>query len=128
MTVFIATTSICGDNERVLSCRTPMPQERWPYITTSVSGIAAEDWSFFKARARREKMTYRRALDEAIEDLVAAISRGETIKWLPSKTAPSQPVKLHEDSVTAVRALVAKTEFKQNVIIGTAMHRWATKQ
>jgi hypothetical protein len=127
MMVFVDCWQFCGDKEGIISSGTHMPQERWPYITTSVSGIAADDWTFFKARARKERLTYRKALDQAVADLVLAEREGQSITWYPAKKAPSRPVKIHDDRHKEVEHLAKKYNYGHNVIIGTAMHRWATK-
>ena len=101
-----------------------MPQQRWPIETTSVSGIPSEEWDRFKTRARLDKMKYRQALEMAIEGLADSIRKGDEIDWLPPRLAPSRPVKIHNDALNTVRGLSGQLSFKQNVIIGTAIHRW----
>jgi hypothetical protein len=106
-----------------------MPRKKGPpYITTSVSGITAEDWDAFKARADREQISYRESLSRAVNDLVTAVRRGDTIDWKAVKVAPSRPVRIGEDLREEVRSLAAEFGYRQNVILAMAMHAWANKK
>ena len=127
MDVTIAQNAAGGDNEGIVLNRDTMPQLRWPNITTSVSGIAAEDWDAFKARAKREKLPYKDALEQAIRDLADAARRGEDVDWQPVKVAPSRPVKMHDDIRNLINELVEEFSYKQNVVVATAMHRWMNR-
>jgi hypothetical protein len=105
-----------------------VPQEDpLPYVTTSISGITPEDWDAFKERARQEGITYRAALYAAFADLTEAIEREEKIDWKAIKVAPSRPIKVDCDLRDEVRVLGKKLGYRQNVILATAMHRWASK-
>lgn len=101
-----------------------MTQDRWPDITTSVSGISRNDWDIFKLAARRRELTYRAAMEHAIGALVADIRAGRKIEWMPARPAAGQSIKLHADTLDQVRELAAKVGYRHNVVIGTAMHRW----
>ena len=127
MDVTIAQNAAGGDNEGIVLNRDTMPQLRWPNITTSVSGIAAEDWDAFKARAKREKLPYKEALEQAIRDLADAARRGEDVDWQPVKVAPSRPVKMHDDIRNLINELVEEFSYKQNVVVATAMNRWMNR-
>lgn len=102
-------------------------QLRWPDISTSVSGISDEDWGRFRERARRDNMKYRDALEMAVSDFAEAVRSGVPIDWKPSKSAPSRAVRMHTDTRDLINALVKETSYKQNVVIGTAMDRWANR-
>jgi S1-C subfamily serine protease len=99
-------------------------QKRWPDITTSVSGITAEDWNAFRAKADRDKIKYKAALEQAISDLAVAARRGDAIAWQPAKIAPSRPIRIHDDIRKLINALNHEFGFQQNVIVATAIHRW----
>ena len=127
MDVTVAQNAAGGDNEGIVLNRDTMPQLRWPNITTSVSGIAAEDWDAFKARAAADKIKYKDALEQAIHDLAVAARRGEDVDWQPVKVAPSRPVRMHEDTRNLINELVEEFSYKQNVVVATAMRRWANR-
>jgi hypothetical protein len=101
-----------------------MPQDRWPIITTSVSGISADDWSLFKQTAKQRNFKYQQAMERAVAELVADIRSNRDIVWEPSRPARSRPIKIHSDTIDEVRKLVDKVGYRQNVIILTAMLRW----
>lgn len=125
----VAPLGICGNNGAVEAKRTPivMVHDRWPIISTSVSGVAAEDWDAFKARAKRDKIKQRDALETAVSDLAAAARRGDHVEWQPAKVAPSRSVKMHNDVQTEINNLVGEFGYKQNVVVATAMHRWTNR-
>jgi hypothetical protein len=127
MDVMVAQIAFGGDNEVLVSNGNTMPQLRWPHVSTSVSGIAAADWDVFKARAKQEKIPYREALEQAIHDLAAAVRRGDDIDWQPVKVAPSRAIRIHDDVRNLINELVAETEYKQNVVVATAMHKWVSR-
>jgi hypothetical protein len=127
LTELIEITSFSGDNEGVVNNRNPMPQERWPLVVQSISGIPAEDWKLFKNRCQTEGITQGKAMELAVADLANGMRRGEKIEWRPSKGARAKPVRMHDDTITDVRKLVDESGFLQNVIFGTAMYRWATR-
>lgn len=124
----VVLSDISGNNEELITVGIPMPQKRWPHITTSVSGISPDDWKLFKDTARRHGMPYREAMEHAIADLIADIRSGKEIDWQPSRSAPSKPIKIHAETVDQVRDLVEKIGYRQNVIFGTAMMRWIGKR
>ena len=71
---FVARQGIYGNNKTDCLHRGLMPRKKGPpYITTSVSGITAEDWDAFKARADREQISYRESLSHAVNDLVEVL-------------------------------------------------------
>ncbi len=125
----VASLGICGNNGAVEVKRNPvvMVHDRWPIVSTSVSGIAAEDWDAFKDRAKRDKIKQREALEDAVTDLAAAARRGDYIDWQPPKVAPSRSVKMHNDVQAEINNLVGEFGYKQNVVVATAMHRWANR-
>lgn len=104
-----------------------MSQDRWPHITTSVSGISAEDWDLFKKTARKRGLSYREAMERAVAELIADIRSGREIYWYPCRKAASRPIKIHNDTLEDIRSLVEndKIGYRQNVIFLTAMIRWA---
>src|SRR5688500_17408575 len=122
----VAPTVICGNNERVKTYGAAMPQDRWPIITTSVSGISADDWSLFKRTAKQRNFKYQQAMERALAELIADIRSNREITWEPSRPARSRPIKIHADTIEEVRKLVndPKVGYRQNVIILTAMLRW----
>lgn len=124
----VAPFGIYGNNGAVEAKRTPIVvHDRWPIISTSVSGIAAEDWDDFKSRAKRDKIALRTALEEAVIDLAAAARRGDKIEWQAVKVAPSRSVKMHNDIQTLINELVDEFSYKQNVLVATAMYRWTNR-
>jgi hypothetical protein len=127
MNVNVALLDITGNKGEIITVRTPMPQERWPHITTSISGISAEDWTSFKSTANKRDMTYREAIEHAVADLVADIRSGRSITWRPTRSARSRAIKIHAETVDQVRILADQVGYRQNVIFGTAMHRWVAK-
>jgi hypothetical protein len=120
----VAPTVICGNNERVKTYGTEMPQDRWPIITTSVSGISADDWTLFKQTAKKRNLKYQQAMEHALAQLISDIRLKHHITWEPSRPAKSKPIKIHSDTINAVRELAEKFDYRQNVIILTAMRRW----
>ncbi len=124
----VALVSICGNNERVITRRTKMAQDRWPHKTTSVSGISAEIWDIFKITATRKGLNYREAMERAIAELKADIRSGKQIAWEPSRSAPSRPIKIHEATQREVRELSNQIGYRQNVVFITAMLRWVRNQ
>lgn len=125
---FVARQDICGNNKAAMLNRGFMPPKKGPpYVTTSVSGITAEDWDAFKARADREQIPYREAIARAVDDLAKAVRRGDPVEWKAIKVAPSRPVRMGEDLREEVRSLAAEFGYRQNVILATAMHAWANK-
>lgn len=120
----VAPTVVCGNNDGGKTYGTAMPQDRWPIITTSVSGISAEDWNLFKKVAKQRHLKYQQAMERALAELVADIRSNRDITWEPSRPAKSRPIKIHEDTINEVRKLVDQVGYRQNVIILTAMLRW----
>ncbi|GEO42165.1 hypothetical protein SAE02_63130 [Skermanella aerolata] len=129
MDAFVARQGIYGNNKAAYLNRGLMPPKKGPpYVTTSVSGITAEDWDAFKARADREQISYRESLSRAVNDLATAVRRGDAVDWKAIKVAPSRPVRIGEDLREEVRSLAAEFGYRQNVILATAMHAWANKK
>ena len=120
----VAPTVICGNNEWVETYGAAMPQDRWPIITTSVSGISADDWNLFKKAAKQRNFKYQQAMERALAELIADIRSKREITWEPSRPAKSKPIKIHADTIEEVRKLVDQVGYRQNVIILTAMLRW----
>lgn len=104
-----------------------MPQNRWPVITTSISGIGKDVWNRFKNTADTRGITDREAAEEAIRDLSAAVEKGDKIEWQPAKTGSPHSVRAHEEVWSEIQALTEKTGFRQNVLILTAITRWMEK-
>jgi hypothetical protein len=124
----VAQQSFCGNKRVVKVSRGPMPPQKGPpYVTTSVSGITSEDWDAFKARADQENIKYIEAIARAVNDLATSVRRGDAIDWKAIKVAPSRPVRIGVDLREEVRALADRFGYRQNVILATAMHRWARK-
>jgi hypothetical protein len=113
-----------SNNERVITRRAGMAQDRWPHITTSVSGISAKDWELFKRTANRRGLTYQRAMERAVAQLIADLRNKQEIVWEPSRPAKSRPIKLHHITRDQVRELAEQINYRQNVIFLTAMMRW----
>jgi hypothetical protein len=120
----VAPTLVYGNNEGVKTYGTEMPQDRWPIITTSVSGISADDWNLFKRTAKLRHFKYQQAMEHAIAELIADLRSKRDIIWEPSRPAKSRPIKIHSDTIDEVRKLVDQVGYRQNVIILTAMVRW----
>ena len=99
-------------------------QKRWPDISSSVSGIVAEDWEAFKSTASARKVKMKTALEQSISDLATAMRAGEAIDWQPSKVAPTRAIRIHVDTRTLINELSAQTGYHQNVIVASAMKRW----
>lgn len=99
-------------------------QKRWPDVSSSVSGIAPEDWDAFKTAASARKVKMKAALEQSISDLATAVCAGETIDWQPAKMAPTRSIRIHVDIRTMINDLSTQTDYHQNVIIATAMKRW----
>ena len=72
MNVVVAENVVGGDKKALVLNGNVMPQVRYPNISTSVSGIAAEDWDAFTARARQDNIKYQDAITLAIKDLAVA--------------------------------------------------------
>jgi hypothetical protein len=125
MDAAIAQNTVDSDNGRVALKRTTMPQLRWPYISSSVSGIAPDNWNAFKARVDRDKIKQQDAIAQAIKDLAEAVRRGDAIEWQPSKTARSRAIRMHDDTRKLIAQLVDELDYKQNIVVGTALHMWA---
>lgn len=105
-----------------------MAQQRYPQNTTSISGIVEKDWDDFHARAERECITRKEALERAVSDLVLAVHRNDAITWRPAmRPSKPRPVKIHDDSLTQVHELSQKFGYRNNVIISTAIHRWTVR-
>ncbi len=124
MDATVALDGFYSNNERVIDDRTEMAQDRFPNITTSVSGIGQEDWTMFKKAAKIRGMTYREAMEHAVSDLIADIRSNRDIVWQPTRSAPSKPIKIHDDTRQDVCRLVDRVGYRQNVIFLTAMRRW----
>jgi hypothetical protein len=127
MDVKVASNANCGNNDGVSLSRTLMPQERYPHLTTSISGIGDDEWTAFDARAKQKGITKREALEEAIRNLVADMKDGRNINWIPSKIAKSRPVKIHADALDNARKIGSELDLRINVVMLTAMHRWVKK-
>ena len=124
----VAQQSECGNKWAESVSRGHMPpQKGLPYVTTSISGITSEDWDSFKARADAEGMKYRVAIAHAVTELALAVRRGDPIDWMAIKVAPSRSVRIGVDLREEVRALADEFGYRQNVILATAMLRWANK-
>jgi hypothetical protein len=104
-----------------------MPQNRWPIITTSVSGIRPEIWDQFKTAADARGLTHREAAEEAIRDLAVAFGNDGVDKWEPTSRSKAHSVRAHTDRWDEIHAIVEKTGFHQSVVIQTAMKRWLDK-
>ena len=104
-----------------------MPQNRWPIITTSVSGIRPEIWDRFKTAAEERGLTHREAAEEAIRDLAAAFAADGVDRWEPTSRSKAHSVRAHTDRWDEIHAIVGKTGFHQSVVIQTAMKRWLDK-
>ena len=120
----VALNANFGNNDGVSLSRTLMPQERYPHLTTSISGIGDDEWAAFHARATQEGITKRAALEDAIRNLVADMKDGEKIDWIPPKIAKPRPVKIHVDALDNARNIGVKLHLRINVIVLTALHRW----
>jgi hypothetical protein len=127
MDVKVASNANCGNNDGVSSSRILMPQERYPHLTTSISGIGDDEWTAFDARAKQKGITKREALEEAIRNLVADMKDGIKINWIPSKIAKSRPVKIHADVLDTARKIGGELDLRINVVMLTAMDRWVNK-
>lgn len=114
-------------NRRITDSVSAMPQPRWPIITTSISGIPAEFWHKFKHTAKERGLTHREAAEEAIRDLSAAVASGQEVHWEPLKTGAPHSLRAHEERWAEVAALVEKSEYRQSVVIMTALKRWIDK-
>src|SRR3954453_9114343 len=100
MVAELDTKAYRGNNDGVITIRTQMPmspQERYPHLTTSISGIDADEWKALHAMAQAEGLTNREALERAVRSLVADIKDGKEIVWRPSKVAPRKAIKIHAD-------------------------------
>ena len=130
MVVMVDTKTHCGNNDGMKTIRNPMPmspQERHPHLTTSISGIDADEWKALHAMAQQEGVTNREALERAVRSLVADIKDGKEIVWRPSKVAPRKAVKIHADVLDDARKIGSQLDLRINVIISTAIHRWLNK-
>lgn len=127
MNVVVAENAVGGDKEALVLNGNVMPQVRYPNISTSVSGIANEDWEAFTSRARQDNVKYQDAITLAIKDLAVAARRGDRIEWKAAKNAPSRPLRMHDDTRILINELVKEFSYKQNIIVGTAMHMWANR-
>jgi hypothetical protein len=123
MYVMVETAKIGSDKEVLVSNGDTMPRHS---ITTSVSGISAEDWDLFRTAADQRNVTYRAALESAIAVLESAVRSGSDIDWRPIKIAPSRPIRIHPDTRAIINALIEQTGYHQNVIVATAMQRWSS--
>src|SRR4051794_15375481 len=118
MDVLVAGTEDSSDKEsKVLMLDAKDMQKRWPDISTSVSGIAPEDWEVFKTAASAHKGGMKAALEQSIADLATAVRSGETIDWHPVKIASTRAIRIHADTGTLINELTAETGYRQNVII-----------
>lgn len=130
MVVIVDTKAYRGNNDGVTTIRNPMqmsPQKRYPHITTSISGINADEWKALHAMAQEEGVTNREALERAVRSLVADIKNGREIVWRPSKVAPRKAVKIHADVLEEARKIGNQLDLRINVILGTAIYRWLNK-
>lgn len=117
----------CGNNDGVITTgnlRPMSPQERYPHITTSISGIAVDEWKALSEKARREGITNKEALERAIRSVVADMKDGKDIAWRPSKVAPRKPIKIHDDILEEVKIIGNQLDLRINVIVSTAIYRW----
>ena len=122
----VAPTLDYSNNERVITRGIDMTQDRWPIVTTSVSGVSKDDWDLFKKTAKRRKLNYRQAMERSIAELIADVRSSRDISWEPSRPAKSRPIKIHVDTIEEVRKLADQVGYRQNVIILTAMLRWVS--
>jgi hypothetical protein len=104
-----------------------MPQDRWPIVTTSVSGIPEEVWHAFRRAAETKGLSYQDAIDQAVRSLEAEVRSGRAIAWKPPRTAPSQPIKMHSDVRDLIWSLADRYDFKQNVVVMTAITDWVSR-
>src|SRR4051794_20877685 len=124
MYVMVETAALGSDKEVAVVNRDTMTKRS--SITTSVSGVSAEDWDAFKDAADQRDVTYRDAMESAIADLAAAVRSGSDIDWRPIKIAPSRPIRIHSDTRAIINTLIEQTGYHQNVIVATAMQRWSS--
>jgi hypothetical protein len=103
------------------------PQSRWPLVTTSVSGIGPEIWESFRKRADATGVTYREAIEAAIHDLITDVQEDRQIIWYPPQPGGPFPFQIHEKVREELRALVKKVNYRQNVVLLTAIQRWLEK-
>ena len=103
------------------------PQARWPIIGTSVSGIAAKTWEAFHKKAEDAGLTYREAMEAANTDLAAAVRSGEKINWPHATGGPKKPLQIHYETHGEVKAIMALTKMRQNVVFLAAIERWTAK-
>jgi hypothetical protein len=104
-----------------------MPQDRWPIVTTSVSGIPDEVWHAFRRAAEIRGISHQDAIGQAVRSLEAEARSGRAIVWKPAKTAPSQPIKMHTDVRDLIWSLADCHDFKQNVVVMTAITNWLAR-
>jgi hypothetical protein len=126
MNVSVADSANSSDKESkvlMLDAKDIM-QKRWPDISTSVSGIAPEDWDTFKTAATARKTNMKSALEQSIADLATAVRSGGAIDWQAPKVASTRAIRIHADTLTIINELVAETGYRQNVVVATAMKRW----
>src|SRR5690349_6170802 len=98
-----------------------MPQPRWPIITSSISGISDTVWVEFQKRADDLRITYRDALEEAVRDLDAAVTRGDSVVWSAVKVGRSRAIRMHAKILEIIRNIGAEHDYRQNVVVLTAM-------
>jgi hypothetical protein len=103
------------------------PQARWPAIGTSISGLPPERWEAFHRHAEDSGMTYREAMEAAVADLAAAVKAGEDIIWPHATGGKKHPIQIHHEAHDAVKAIMAQTKMRQNVVFLAAMERWVAK-
>jgi hypothetical protein len=101
-----------------------MSTNRWPVITTSVSGIDREIWTQFKRQAGCRGMTHREAAEDAINRLSASHAAREPIEWQPVRGALSHSIRTHEAVWRKVLDMVDASGYRQNVVVLTALKRW----
>jgi hypothetical protein len=104
------------------------PQNRWPTIATSISGIDPAVWTAFHARAIAKNMTNREAIEEAIRDLSLAHSAGTNLDWPHTTGGKAQSVEMHNSIHQELKALCKKTKLRQNVVLLTSIKRWLEKE
>lgn len=101
-----------------------MPQERHPYLTTSVSGIGDDEWESFGAKAQQQGISKREAFENAVNRLSEEIKIGRKIDWIPPKMTKRRPIKIHADALDKARAISESSNLRLNVIFITAMYLW----
>lgn len=120
----IESTTILLHKRGKMSFVSFMAKNRWPIITTSVSGIDREMWGEFKRTAERRGLTHREAAESAINQLSADVAAKTPVDWIPVRGALSHSIRAHEAVWRKVLDLARTSGYRQNIIILTALKRW----